>query len=167
MQLGSENIDISHKKVIEEFCKSRWFSGALGGHYNLAYYIFGMIDHEFLYLDPHKIRKGNKIKNFEVNEFFKISYEELHPNISLCFKIDSFESFRQFINFANKLNDPFIECVFHQSSECSIEEISSFRHKDENTSSIQKTREESFFMLDDQSSTSNSDLNSFLPLKLS
>lgn len=31
---------------------------------NSAYYLFGLQNNKFLYLDPHKVRKGDKKMNF-------------------------------------------------------------------------------------------------------
>ncbi len=87
---------------------NEWFSGSIAGKNNSAYYIFGFVNEEYLFLDPHKIRKGMKEENYEISEFYKLSFEKFHPNVSFAFYIKNLESFEKFENFVIDLNDPVI-----------------------------------------------------------
>lgn len=51
--------------------------------------MFGILKDNFMFLDPHKVRKGNKSVNFDISEFYSINYQQMHPNLTLCFCIDN------------------------------------------------------------------------------
>lgn len=44
-----------------------FFKGAIVGKDNFALYVFGKLNKKYLFLDPHQVSKGNKLKNYEVS----------------------------------------------------------------------------------------------------
>ena len=51
--------------------------------------MFGILKDDFLFLDPHKVRKCNKQTNYDITEFYSINYKYIHPNLSLCFLLQN------------------------------------------------------------------------------
>lgn len=73
------------------------------GKENSAYYMFGIVKNSFIFLDPHKVRKGNKVMNYEISEFYSINFEDLHPNISITFLLENNEDLENFCKFVKEL----------------------------------------------------------------
>lgn len=66
--------------------------------------MFGIVKDNFVFLDPHKVRKCNKSTNYDISEFYSIGFDDIHPNLSLCFLLQNdtdFETFEELIKSQN------------------------------------------------------------------
>ena len=58
--------------------------------------MFGFVKNSFVFLDPHKVRKCNKSINYDISEFYLIGFDDIHPNLSLCFLLQNNEDLNSF-----------------------------------------------------------------------
>ena len=111
LRLGKNRIDLKKKAIFLKLVESKFFTGMVGGEDKSAYYIFGLFKDNLLYLDPHKIRKGEKYSNYSISDFNGIKYNNLHPSISVGFHLKNIDCYLNFQNFIKKLNSEILVFV--------------------------------------------------------
>lgn len=121
LQLGHKKINNYQKPHLEKLIKNKFFSGAVAGHKNSSYYIFGFFNKKFIYLDPHRIRENNKLKDFKVKNFNEINFCDLHPSVSVSFFLNNSENFEEFLKFLENFQCDLIGVEGEEESEGDIE----------------------------------------------
>jgi|JI10StandDraft_1071094.scaffolds.fasta_scaffold3043425_1 hypothetical protein len=87
--MGTTEINEGMMEFFNNCITFQQFSGAIVAKDNQAYYLLGKLNSKYLFLDPHKVSKGDKLKNYEVKTLYKIDFHDLHPNMSMAFRIGS------------------------------------------------------------------------------
>lgn len=73
------------------------FSGGLIGKNNSAYFLIGIQNDKFIYMDPHFIQEANdyhsietQLASYNVSTFWTIKSDEINPSIGISFTVKSF-----------------------------------------------------------------------------
>ena len=95
--------------------------GFIGGKNNSSFYIIGFdyIQNQWIYFDPHKIKEYQSEIDFR-NEYKKMDYHCIDPNISIGFYIKDKKSF---LNFQLQLKELSSIFVFSKKQKCKYNNV--------------------------------------------
>ena len=134
LQLGFGKIDNKNEKFLFDMLKSKFFSGAVAGRKNKAYFVCGLIKDQILYLDPHKIRNNEDTSSFKISELNFIKYKNLHPSFCVGIFLENEKDLKDFSSFVKNLNSDFVQVYNEDEIEnLSMNEIDIFQNQDKNS----------------------------------
>ena len=133
IQLGFDKIEKKNENFLFSMLKSKFFSGAVAGNKNKAYFIFGLIKEQILYLDPHKIRNNEDTFSFKISQFNYLKSKNLSPSFCFGIFLKDLGDFEEFSVFVKKLDSDFLR-VYNENEidELSMNEIDIFENEKKN-----------------------------------
>ena len=89
MRLGLDQISSDYYRNIIHYTTLQTFMGIVGGTNSKSYYVYGSVNTQLLYLDPHLCQPycGNirNLTSYSTSAVNYLNIEDLSPTFALCF----------------------------------------------------------------------------------
>ncbi|RMZ93065.1 cysteine protease ATG4A [Brachionus plicatilis] len=109
LRLGLNEFNQDYIEPLKRCLEIKYTVGLIGGKPNQAYYFYGYLDDELLYMDPHecqsyvpKFVEEMNDKSYHTNIMWKLKFSQLDPSIALGFVCKHEEDFLELIDLMRK-----------------------------------------------------------------
>nr|AWV66719.1 cysteine protease ATG4-like-1 [Brachionus calyciflorus] len=109
LRLGLNEFNQDYTEPLKKCLETKYSVGMIGGKPNQAYYFYGYLDDDLLYMDPHECQpyvpnfvEEMNDSSYHTNIMWKLKFSQLDPSIALGFVCKYEEDFLDLIDILQK-----------------------------------------------------------------